>query len=441
MSDQDFRRWFERNARRSDITAQEFARVLHRVVGRLGLTPGDLVKKAKKNRRAVEDLLDDLIGELEKEGKAPDYIGNHLKAAKSWLTFNDIRLQRRFYVRNQGTAPTLDHEQVPTQDELRATLNAATPRGRVIISFMAFSGLRPGTLGNFHGTDGLKVRDLPELHVAKGKVTIDNIPTLVVIRPVLSKARHRYPTFLPNEGCRYFCDYLQQRMAGGEHLGLDSPVVAVAPRARDNELRQGREADHISTKNITDDVRDAFRAVGLKVRPYVWRSFFDTNLLIAESRGKVPQHYRITWMGHKAGLGAEGRYTTHRNAWPETLIEDMRAKFRDAEAFLVTTQSSPIDLERIERLEAAQAEYEARLEHLLEQFGSPELREKLRQLVVEPGSLRSKVDTYGGLARHLMPVPDLQDLIYEMTEQSVKRVLADTTRKVPDRRPVDGPTG
>jgi hypothetical protein len=64
----------------------------------------------------------------------------------------------------------------------------ADVRSRVACVLLAHSGLRIETLGNYTGTDGLRLRDFPEIRVDNESVTFDKIPTMVVVRRELSKA-------------------------------------------------------------------------------------------------------------------------------------------------------------------------------------------------------------------------------------------------------------
>jgi len=425
MSDADFKRWYERNAVRSEVTAQEFARVLDRYSRLHDLTPMELVRLARRKRKAIEDQLDDFIIKLHKEGKNGGYIANYLKAVKSWLQHHDIELRRRFRIPYRDSRSTLSDEVVPTRESLRATLNAATLRGRVVVALMSLAGLRPGTLGNFHGADGLKVRDLPEMSVRNGKVSFSKIPTVVVVRPELNKAQHRYITFLPEEGTNYLAGYIEARLAAGEGIGPDSPVIAVDARAAENELRNGKAPGHIATKNVTDDVRDAMRSAGVMSRPYTWRSYFDTNLLIAESQGRLPPHFRIAWMGHKKSLGMEGPYTTLKQRLPEKLIEEMREKFRDASALLVTS-GPPVDPRvaelvargpEIERLLGIQKDVEDGVRRLFDQL-TPEDEETLSHLVAPRGSLPAKAEAYGQLVKRTIAATLLEDSFKKLLAKS-----------------------
>jgi hypothetical protein len=90
----------------------------------------------------------------------------------------------------------------------------------------------------------------------------------------------------------------------------------------------------IRSTNISDMIRSAIRRAGFKWRPYVLRSYFDTQLMLAESRGLVLRDYRQFWMGHKGDI--ENRYTTNKCRLPDTVIEDMREAYRRSQEYLQT---------------------------------------------------------------------------------------------------------
>lgn len=328
----DFRRWYENLARGSVGTARERARVLYRFLREHEMTPAGLVELAMEDRRGVEDLLMDFVAGLHGRGYSPGYMENYVKSVRSWLEFNEVRLVRKVKIGNRGATPSIEDERVPTRDELRQILNYAGARGRCSIGLMAFAGLRPQVLGDLRGGKGLEIRDFPEMKVDGGNVTFAMIPTMVVVRNELSKAGHRYLTFLTGEGCEYLKAYLEERLAVGEEFGRRSAVIAVKPGYEDTGLRSGeRGSGHISTKSITKGIRDAMRP-RFKWRPYVLRAYFDTELLVAENHGKISHAYRQFFMGHKGDM--EARYTTNKGRLPEELIEDMRRSFRDCEEYL-----------------------------------------------------------------------------------------------------------
>jgi hypothetical protein len=67
-------------------------------------------------------------------------------------------------------------------------------------------------------------------------------------------------------------------------------------------------------------------------RPYLLRAFFDTQLLIAESRAKIAHDFRVFFMGHKGSM--EAKYTTNKGILPEMLVDEMREAFSRSEEFL-----------------------------------------------------------------------------------------------------------
>jgi hypothetical protein len=92
----------------------------------------------------------------------------------------------------------------------------------------------------------------------------------------------------------------------------------------------------IRSTNIGDMIRSALRKAGFKWRPYVLRSYFDTQLMLAESKGLVLRDYRQFWMGHKGDI--ENRYTTNKCRLPEEVVEDMREAYRKSQEFLQTSR-------------------------------------------------------------------------------------------------------
>jgi hypothetical protein len=150
-----------------------------------------------------------LVAQLETDGKAPSYIIGILKSIRSWLRYNDVALTRTIKVRNPSATPTIEDEQVPTKAELTRILRTSPPRIRVAEALMAFADLRPESLGDYNGGDGLMLKDLPELTIEKGKVGFARTPNMIVVRPPLSKGRHKYLTFLSSEGCTYLKEYLE----------------------------------------------------------------------------------------------------------------------------------------------------------------------------------------------------------------------------------------
>ena len=279
-------RWYRNVQRGSEVTADVYLRRLGGFCNQNGLEPKHLPSIDEKR---LSDLLLDNVTRLESEGYAGSYIKSIVKAVKSWLRHNHIILTSTIKVMGEDSTPTLQNERVPTPNEVGNMLRGGSSEKRVAVSLMAFCGLRPETLGNYHGTDGLRIGDLPELTIddSAGTVTFGSTPTFIRVRASLSKAGHQYLTLLCDEGCLYLKEYLESRMREGERLTTSSAVVR--PRYDSKEF--------IRTSNIGDKIRDSIRAAGFPWRPYVLRCYFDTRLLLAESSRLIIRDYRVFWIG------------------------------------------------------------------------------------------------------------------------------------------------
>jgi hypothetical protein len=278
--------------------------------------------------RRIHSLLLDLVERLEQAGRSGGYIGSLVKTAKSWLLFNDRVVTRPIRIAHQNDTPTLRDERVPTPEELRSIFLSTDEKGRTACALMAHAGLRPEVLGTFLGTDGLLTGDLPDLVIKDGAIEFTRMPAMVRVRSGLSKARHDYFTFLSSEGCEYLKAYLEIRLRRGEPLTNTSPVITpkIAKKA------------FIRTTNIGDMVRKAIRKAGFPWRPYVLRSYFATQMMLAESKGKVIRDYRQFFMGHKGDI--EAVYTLNKRVLPPDVVEQMRDSYAKAQQYLQTIETS-----------------------------------------------------------------------------------------------------
>ena len=377
LDDSDVRRWYSNVARGSRITADVYLRRLGAFCEHFNVTPKQLIGLGEGE---LYNMLLDYVSHLENNGCAGSYIESALKAVKSWLAHNGIEVKRRIKIRDADDTPTLRDERVPTQDELRRILLSADKKARVACVLVAHSGLRLMTLGNYTGTDGLRIKDFPEMRIENGRVMFDKTPTMVVVRPELSKAGHQYFTFLSEEGCEYLRDYLEERIQKGENIMPNSPIIRpkVAPKP------------FIRTVNIGDMIREAIRGAGFSWRPYVLRAYFDTQLMIAESKGLMLRDYRQFFMDHKGDI--ENRYTTNKCKLPENVIEDMREAYRRSQEYLQT------------------ARLEANREKIIEEFR--------RQLLLVAGFTPQEIDKI-----------DLKSLSDEEFQKIVRKKLIGNSRE------------
>jgi hypothetical protein len=269
----------------------------------------------------------DFVRQLEREGKAGSYIVRFKKVLHSWLKYNNISIKLHINIRGEHDVPTLVNERIPSKEELSRILRMATPRARVSCALMAFSGLRPQALGNYQGSDGLRLGDFPDAVITDDGITFSIIPSRLVVRWNLSKARHQYFTFVSEQALTYIQEYLMQRKAHGETLNVDTPLLGFDPRG-------AHKNTFLRTTLVTRDIKEAITKAGYTWRPYVLRAYFDTNMIIAESKGSITHPYVQFFMGHKGDM--EARYSTNKIRLPPDMIEDMRQRYTACEPFLST---------------------------------------------------------------------------------------------------------
>jgi len=239
-------------------------------------------------------------------------------AVRSWLRFNgeEMRLKLSFRIERK----VAQEERVPGPEEVRKLIEFAPLKVKVMIALMAYAGVRPEVIGNRDGSDGLRLKDLPELSLYPEPKFLTT-PARVVVRPSLSKADHQYFSFINEKACGIIEMFLRKR----ENLDPDSPLV-------------GSKDGFLKTPAVSAGIRKVIRLCGFKFRPYALRHFFDTYMLMAESAGIIPRDYRVFWMGHKGDV--EAIYSTNKNKLPPELIEDMRSRYGRA-SILLTLNTEP----------------------------------------------------------------------------------------------------
>lgn len=344
LDDDDVRRWYENLQARSIITATVYLRTLGRFCTLTHLSPSNIIAQAET--KAFRNRFIDFVRQLERQGKAGSYIKRFKKVLHSWFSYNGIMIKLRVNIKGEYDTPTLANERIPSKDELSRILRMATPRARVSCALIAFSGLRPQTLGNYLGTDGLRLGDFVETEISNNELEFSSEPSRFVVRRGLSKARHQYFTFASKQAVTYIQEYLAQRVADGETLTADTAILGFDPRG-------GHTNPFLRTTLVTRDIKEAIIKAGYTWRPYVLRAYFDTNMIIAENKGHVSHPYLQFFMGHKGDM--EARYSTNKARLPPDMIDDMRRSYQACKPFLSTVnqpleQASFIKQAKIEAL-------------------------------------------------------------------------------------------
>ena len=86
--------------------------------------------------------MDNFIGDLQADGLAPGTIANHVKGVKALFRTNKLELVFPYRLPRR----VIYHDRTPTSKELTKIMDIGDLRGHVIISLLALSGFRIGTI-------------------------------------------------------------------------------------------------------------------------------------------------------------------------------------------------------------------------------------------------------------------------------------------------------
>ncbi|QRF76211.1 site-specific tyrosine recombinase XerC [Thermoplasmatales archaeon] len=326
LENEEISRWFSNLKAKSYLTATVYLRGLGYYCVLTGTTPGSIIQDVKSGKLRNDFM--DFVRKMEREGKAGSYIARYKKVLRSWLGFKGLDFKLGVNIAYENRAPRVEGERIPEKSELAKILRNGSARARLAISLLAFSGLRPETLGNAEGKDGMRVSDLPEMKIENGKVEFEKIPTMVNVRYTLSKAKYTYFSFLGQEGSNYLKEYLESRINEGDDLKADTPLFKLDPQGRISH-------EYIRTQLATRDIRKAITGSGYSWRPYVLRAYFATALDNAENKGLISHPWRMFVMGHKRDI--EARYSTNKRL-PTDMIEEMRSAYLKCSKFFETEE-------------------------------------------------------------------------------------------------------
>jgi integrase len=420
LQDPNVKRWFDNKLKSSPVAADVDLRRLGRFCRAVRLTPAQFAKLPVVK---MENVTMDYINELEtsknpKTGKkyAPTYIASNLKVIKSWAYWNRKRFERKINVSNPNRRPTLEEERIPTPQELARVLYAdSTPiRTRISIAVMAFSGARPEVQGDYLGVEGLRIKDFPEMKISEGGIVeFAKVPTVVIVREELSKSRHQYITFLGEEGCSILKDYLERRInMEGEKIVPSSAIIGTTLSQAKQHRNFGKEVEDASpflrTTKIGNNIRESMRAAGLPWRPYVFRSYFDTNLMLSESKGVVSHAYQQFWMGHSGDI--EAVYTTNKKQLPSDILEDMRSAYSKCCEYLETQKKGPTQDEMDEKVKRYLLSFNGFTDQQIDELGplSKYSLQELREI-----SDKKRFGTNGKGGQKVIPAEQVKEYIVQ----------------------------
>ena len=323
-------RWYRNLQQGSLITGDVYLRTLGLYCKSNATSPEQLIEDARTGKLKNDFM--DFVHKQGNEGKAGSYVIRFKKVITSWIAFNDLDANLKgVKIQGSNISPTLIDERPPLKDEIDAMIRSASVRGRAIISLLAFSGLRPETLGNYDASDALRIKDIEGLKIGNEGIEFSVFPATLKVRQSkvqLSKKGHGYFTFIPAQSGKYIADYLNARIRDGETINADSPIITTDTRGSNT-----RRSGILATRFILKDVRTSIRNAGLNFRPYALRVYWASSMDVAEAKGIVSHNWREFWMGHTGDISA--RYSTNK-VLPEDTINAMRETYHRCEPFLVT---------------------------------------------------------------------------------------------------------
>ncbi len=334
------RSWWESRSLRSQLSADQYLRQFGFLLERLELNSEQVVQLAQKDPDKLRDLLVRDAAKLKQEGKLDSYIAKFVEGLKAYLKFHRVAFDG-FPSLSPIKGESLVNERIPSPEEFGRCLDGMSMRGRVIALFMAHAGVRPGVLAAYQASSGLRLRDLPDLEIAKTPA-FSNSPFVIRVPASLSKTRVAYTTFGSAQLASAFLAYLDVRQKEGEELAPDSPVIAVRPlrgMALKIKTRAAGDSPFLTTNTLVKEVHDALAESapkGVRWRPYVLRSYCSTRLLMAEGGGKITRDLREALLGHDGGIAA--RYNVGKT-WGPDLLKEARAAYKRAEPYLNTVQT------------------------------------------------------------------------------------------------------
>ncbi|MBM3897031.1 MAG: site-specific integrase [Thaumarchaeota archaeon] len=295
--------WQKRLGERSTRTATIYLKNLSRFCKENRLLPSELIRQRERERQKLLTKWRDQCATK----FTPKAAGVYIYAVLSFVKFMGKKTSVPSLA-NTNQTPSIMDEKIPTQEQIRKLLNLCNPRAATIASLIAFAGLR------FESQSKLTLGDLIDLDIPQ--LQFKNVPALIYIPAHANKTPVQYFSLLIQDGCEKVIAYLQWRRAKGEQLTEKSWLIA--------NLRGGP----LTPDMLSDIIRPNTKTI-LRSRPYVLRSYFDSQMLSA----RVHPNWMSFFMGHRGNI--EAVYTTKKHL-PPTMIEAMKEAFKPAIEFLTT---------------------------------------------------------------------------------------------------------
>lgn len=251
-------------------------------------------RKKTLNQRRVQEvrrMIEEWIAELTASGRATSTIAVSTAMIKTWLQVNGIDVGRIMRPKIRMKYP----DRAPRPEELQKMLDVADLRGKVMISILALSGVRIGTLVK------LKYKHVKE------DLEAGRVPVCIRVPAEITKGKYAdYFTFISEEAVNYLKMYLEYRRRGSpsgkippEIIHDESPLIRTETRIpRHLSTRQAQRIIHnimVKAGLIQKTPGKGEKGARYELRVHSLRKYFKTQLTAAG----VPVEYVEFMMGHK----------------------------------------------------------------------------------------------------------------------------------------------
>lgn len=266
---------------------------MYRFCESIDTTPDLLVKRCKNSdgyqdqqetQRLIRQI-DDFIGDLQAEGLAKSTINNYVKGVKALFRNNGLSLTLPFKMSKRVQYK----DRSPTPEELQQVIEIADIREKVIVSILALSGMRIGTLVK-----------LQYRHVMSD-LERGTVPVHLHIESSIVKGEYAdYDTFLSAEAVNYLKVYLDTRRRGTRKI----PPETITPESPLIRNKRKNSIEPISESQVHRVVNALYKKTGMirqstakryEVRPHSLRKYFKTQMT---KLGTINSDYIEYMMGH-----------------------------------------------------------------------------------------------------------------------------------------------
>lgn len=273
---------------KSKATLYQYVFGVYRFSKWIGKSPDEIIREVIFKEKAVEDyvgIVDSFVGDLQAEDLAPGTISNHVKGVKTLFRVNGVALTLPYKLPRY----TRFSDRAPTPEELSRVMEISDIKEKTVISILALSGMRIGTLVKL--TYG---------HVRKD-LEAGTIPVHIHVEKEITKGKyHDYDTFIGQEAVESLKAYLEIRRQGTRKIPYET-LTNLSPLIRNENIHQVKPVTVDPTSCL---VRNLFFQAGIitkgdakryQVRTHSLRKYFRTQLGAIST---IPTDYIDYMMGH-----------------------------------------------------------------------------------------------------------------------------------------------